>query len=558
MAGMFAQRKSGVGVGVLIVLALSITVLGATDAAAQSSNASPSDPERARFVGGNATECAHVGRVGDVQLKGDTGSASDPFVRGTVTGSGPTRLQVEITDGGREAGVVIHAVVVKGSDGHNIYERSDVLPPRSEAPQNYISPLNRGGNIADISHWFICYTFDEEQRPDEGTLVVIKRVERPVGEPVDPLPTRYRVRVECTQDGRVVAEGTFTFGEGGGVGETEDGETAMTGVPQGATCEVREVNTGALPDGCVAHYRPLAARRPGVRMRAERGRVVEVINDCRDVEVRRGGIRIIKRLVPPAPGVQLPDTFVVDVECAYEDPVEVTVPSSGGPGTPRLRGIRAGADCLVSEQTGSMPPGMRVTYTINGSPSAVQGAASFTVIANSTVTVTITNDASAVPPPGCPNPPVDPPPPGCPGPTPAPPPPPPDLSVESRPTLDIDKTARRARVRASGRVRYTIRVRDRGRGLARRVHVCDRLPRAMTLVSARGARFRHGRVCWRIGLVRPLGSRQFTLTARADRGGSGRTTNVATADAARARARTARARVTIRPRPQPAPGAVTG
>jgi hypothetical protein len=505
MARLFARQRTS-GVGVLIVGALSITVLGAKDAAAQSSNASPSDPERARFVGGNATECAHVGRAGDVQLKGDTGSASDPFVRGTVTGSGPTRLQVEITEPGREAGVVIHAVVVKGSDGHNVYERSEVLPPRLEAPQNYISPLNRGGNIADISHWFICYTFDEEQRPDEGTLVVIKRLERPVGEPVDPLPTRYRVRVECTLDGRIVAEGTFTFGEGGGVGETEVGETATTGVPLGATCEVREVNARALPDGCVVHYWPLAARRPGVRMRAERGRVIEVINDCQDVEVRRGGIRIIKRLVPPPPGVLLPDTFVVDVECAYEEPVKVTVPSSGGPGRPRLRGIRAGADCLVSEQPGSLPPGLQISYTINGSPSPVQGAASFTVVADSTVTVTITNDASAVPPPGCPNPPVDPPPPGCPGPTPAPPPPPPDLSEDSRPTLDIDKNARRARVRASGRVRYTIRVRDRGRGLARRVLVCDRLPGTMTLVSAHRARFRNGRVCWRIARLRPLAS----------------------------------------------------
>jgi uncharacterized repeat protein (TIGR01451 family) len=550
------QRRSVVGTGAVIALALIIAVLVAADADAQSSNASPSD-ERARFVGGNATECAHVGRAGDVQLKAGTGSASDRYVTGTVTGGDPTRLQVEITDAGREAGVVIHAVVVKGSDGHNIYEAPDVLPPRLEAPQDYISPLNGGGNVADISHWFICYTFDDKQRPDEGTLIVTKRVERPVGEPVDPLPTRYRVHVECTEDGQVVAEGTFIFGAGGGVGEIGDGETAMTGIPVGAICVVREVNAGALPDGCVVRYGPLAARRPGVRMLAERGRVIQVINDCQDVEVRRGSVQIIKTLVPPAPGVALPESFVVDVECAYEDPVQVTVPSSGGPGTPRVEGVIAGMDCLVSERTGSLPPGVQVTYTINGSPSPVQGAASFTVVADSTVTVTVTNDATGVPPPGCPNPPVDPPPPGCPGPLPAPPPPP-DLSMESLPTLDMDKTAQRARVRAGGRVRYTIRVRDRGRGLARRVVVCDRLPRAMTLVSAPGARFRNGRVCWRISLLRPLASRQFTVTARAKRRASGGTTNVATADAARTRARTASAQVTIRPRRSPGPGAVTG
>jgi hypothetical protein len=79
--------------------------------------------------------------------------------------------------------------------------------------------------------------------------------------------------------------------------------------------------------------------------------------------------------VPPAPGVQLPDTFVVDVECAYEDPAEVTVTSSGGPGTPRLRGIRAGADCLVSEQTGSLPPGMLLP-SLAASVMSVTGARS--------------------------------------------------------------------------------------------------------------------------------------------------------------------------------------
>ena len=44
-----------------------------------------------------------------------------------MAGRGPTRLQVEITAAGRDAGVVIRAVVVKGSDGHNIYERDDVF-----------------------------------------------------------------------------------------------------------------------------------------------------------------------------------------------------------------------------------------------------------------------------------------------------------------------------------------------------------------------------------------------------------------------------------------------
>ena len=48
----------------------------------------------------------------------------------------------------------------------------------------------------------------------------------------------------------------------------------------------------------------------------------------------------------------LPDRLVVNVQCSYTEPVQVTVPGSGGPGTPRLDDIRVGADCLVFEETG--------------------------------------------------------------------------------------------------------------------------------------------------------------------------------------------------------------
>jgi hypothetical protein len=80
----------------------------------------------------------------------------------------------------------------------------------------------------------------------------------------------------------------------------------------------------------------------------------------------------------------------------------------------------------------------------------------------------------------------------------------------------------------------------------------------MTLVSAPGARFRDGRICWRITRLRPLGHRVFILTARANPRASDRTVNVVTTEASRARPRNVRARVIVRPRRGITPGAVTG
>jgi uncharacterized repeat protein (TIGR01451 family) len=544
---MFAARRA-VGTGVVSVVALIVALASAADAAAQSDRAVPDDP-RATFVGNNATRCSHLEDDGVVnvptnviQLTGGGGSqnesASTPFVTGTVTrnvqtafGVAPTALQVAITDEGKQAGVEIVAVVVKGGDGYNAYVDPEFLPPTLLPDQNYISPwVGEGGaaNIAAISHWFVCYTRGEP--PADDTLRVIKRVEPPVGEDV-PLPAEYRVRVTCRLDGVVVKRRTFTFGQGGGSGTTQTGATDMT-VPEGARCRVRELNTDALPPGCEVRYETPAARNPGVTVAG--GAKVEVVNDCQDARVQRTGLDIVKRIVGFAPG-ELPDSFVVDVECTDGTFAQVTIPASGEPGT--LDGIRVGEYCLVTERTGSLPPGLQVSYTINGVPSPVPGAADFQVVGDERITVTITNARSPSPPP----------------------PPPPEVPGEPTPEMDPVKTVRRGVIRAGERLRYTIEVRNRGRGVARSVVVCDRLPRAMTLISAPGSRLRNGQVCWRIARLRPLASREFTLVARANPRASGGATNVATADAPRTRLRTARVRITIRPqREELKPDAVTG
>ncbi|WP_309114160.1 hypothetical protein [Saccharothrix sp.] len=61
-------------------------------------------------------------------------------------------------------GHVITGVVVKGSNVANIYDASKVDPLT-----DLISPLNEGGNVPDISHWFICAIEDEEETPSSET-----------------------------------------------------------------------------------------------------------------------------------------------------------------------------------------------------------------------------------------------------------------------------------------------------------------------------------------------------------------------------------------------------
>jgi hypothetical protein len=116
---------------------------------------SPSD-QRATFHDGNATTCADVGFGGD-QILGSGGSGQ---ASGTVTQTPDGSIVVTISDhtgGGQQidvvldpsSGVVIDAIIVKGGNGYNQYP-GNVL-------DDLIPPLNNGGQVPTISHWFLCY-----------------------------------------------------------------------------------------------------------------------------------------------------------------------------------------------------------------------------------------------------------------------------------------------------------------------------------------------------------------------------------------------------------------
>jgi outer membrane biosynthesis protein TonB len=407
--GLYRVRVLGAGNAVL-----------ATTTFTDQIRATPSDP-RATFVPRNLTQCLQVGFPADVQLGADdSDAAGDNFVVGTPTGSDPDMLQVVITPAGVAAGVVVNAVVVKGSNGSNVYT-APFTPPDETAPQNYISPRTEGGPIANISHWFVCYTFGGIE-PPTGSLLVLKRVIPPPGPPVEALPTEFTVEVVCTdpETGDVVLEDTITFGPGGGVGTVIGGGVARSGIPVGSVCTVVEQDIATFPDGTVVTYIPAGAPEEGVVIEAgEAGVVVGVVNDFSNVEVQTGSLQVNKVLIPPPAGVDLPDSFVVHVACSDGTRTDVTVPAGG---SATVEGITADAVCVVRERIGSLPPELEVTYSPSPFPRRL---AIVEIVADDTVEVTITNDASTIPPPPPPPPPS---PPSPPSPPPSPPTAPPAAS----------------------------------------------------------------------------------------------------------------------------------
>src|SRR5436189_265862 len=76
---------------------------------------------------------------------------------GTIHPGQGEELNVTVTN----PDVVVDAVVVKGGNGYNVYPNPSapppILPPALPPPQHYIAPLNGGGNVPALSHWFVCY-----------------------------------------------------------------------------------------------------------------------------------------------------------------------------------------------------------------------------------------------------------------------------------------------------------------------------------------------------------------------------------------------------------------
>jgi LPXTG-motif cell wall-anchored protein len=83
----------------------------------------------------------------------------------------------------------------------------------------------------------------------------------------------------------------------------------------------------------------------------------------------------------------------VNVVCDDGTTTAVSLPGTGGSGP--LVSASVGAQCTLLEDASTLPAGVVVTYSLDGGPPSATPP-TFTISATDVVTVTITNDASAV------------------------------------------------------------------------------------------------------------------------------------------------------------------
>ena len=177
---------------------------------------------------------------------------------------------------------------------------------------------------------------------------------------------------------------------GGGVGTPDarpGGARAGHGLP------VVE-DTSGLPPGTVVTYDPPGADTTGVTISAGAGVVVTITNEYTNIPVQRGSVLITKVVAPNVPaGVVLPATFSAEVVCDDGTDVLVTMPGSGGPGTPIVH-PQVNAFCVL-EETGidQFPAQQIVSYSVDGGP-PMTGQPTFVITATQIVNVTITNDVT--------------------------------------------------------------------------------------------------------------------------------------------------------------------
>ncbi len=120
-----------------------------------------------------------------------------------------------------------------------------------------------------------------------------------------------------------------------------------------------------------------------------------------------------------------------------------------------------------------------------------------------------------------------------------------------KPRLALAKRAGVKATRPGDVVPYTITVRNKGKGAATGVRVCDVLPDGLVVVRAPGAAKRSAkRVCWRLGRLAAGAKRTLRITARvAMSARPGVLRNTAVAQGKNARRVSASSPVTVRPGP---------
>jgi uncharacterized repeat protein (TIGR01451 family) len=120
-----------------------------------------------------------------------------------------------------------------------------------------------------------------------------------------------------------------------------------------------------------------------------------------------------------------------------------------------------------------------------------------------------------------------------------------------KPVLAVTKVASTDTARPTSVVGYTITVRNKGKGEARNVKVCDRPPSALRILSSQPRARKQSAPCWHVKRLAAGAKRAFRVTAQVADSATGVQRNVATVGAANVKGvRADAASVRVKPLPQ--------
>ncbi|OQO92381.1 hypothetical protein B1813_09250 [Saccharomonospora piscinae] len=156
----------------MAVAALTLGLVVGPNSVAAASDAEE-DP-RAEVHEGNLTDCDGFGGGLLVSVGDDEQVENLP---GLTYDGGDTSSDKHVTVTDVPDDIVVTAIVVKGGPGYNVYVPGE-RELSSEAPwEDLRSPVNPGGQIPTISHWFVCGAEASEPTTDP---------QEPTGEPEEP------------------------------------------------------------------------------------------------------------------------------------------------------------------------------------------------------------------------------------------------------------------------------------------------------------------------------------------------------------------------------------
>ncbi|MGH3517755.1 MAG: hypothetical protein ACRDQ7_10145 [Haloechinothrix sp.] len=205
----------------LILAALACAATLAFGATAQATWDAPKEDPRATIIDGNVNNC------GEGKMGADAGGEKIPLEDITFTGGTENvdkYLTIESVDGHSVTGIV-----VKGGQDTNLYVPGERGLPEEAPWVKLRSPLNGGGQIPEISHWFACGIETTPTSPTKptGTTTTEPGTTTTTSEPTEPSETTEPSK-PGEQTESETPEVTTTSRAAGGATTTESAPVAAT------------------------------------------------------------------------------------------------------------------------------------------------------------------------------------------------------------------------------------------------------------------------------------------------------------------------------------------